>query len=325
MQDSSRNIAIFGTGWAHNIGNAFIQLGSEYAVRAADPTANVHIIDSVVLQPPSSAGNRILAQLGTWLKLPALKSPVIQRGKKAKENQITLLELAKLDAIVLSGVWLTAGYLRLYKKALIACREQGTSIIFNGAGGTFYTPEEYREVAEILKEIRPKGIITRDHIAYEAYKDSLPNVLPGIDVGFFVNNACQDKLFPLRNAPRVYCFDRSTVPAHLPIDENTILAQHCANALRFNTLTKGRTFFSEVPEDYIRLYAGCSTLHSDRVHACVAALAFGNHAQLISETPRAHLFGNVGIEAIQEKLVQADTVLLQNKKDAHLKALKSIL
>lgn len=49
-------------------------------------------------------------------------------------------------------------------------------------------------------------------------------------------------------------------------------------------------YLSDVPEDYLNIYAQAQATFSDRVHACVGALASGRPAMFIGKTPRARLF-----------------------------------
>ena len=63
-------------------------------------------------------------------------------------------------------------------------------------------------------------------------------------------------------------------------------------------INAANTVVSDVPEDYLSIYSNADTTYSDRVHACVATLAYGNSAQFFGKTQRAKLFTEVGIEDI---------------------------
>lgn len=61
---------------------------------------------------------------------------------------------------------------------------------------------------------------------------------------------------------------------------------------------------SDEPWTYLSVYAGAELTYSDRVHACVAALSYGNQAMLFNPTTkRSSLFDAVGAEQIAEKPV----------------------
>ena len=63
-------------------------------------------------------------------------------------------------------------------------------------------------------------------------------------------------------------------------------------------------------------------MHSDRVHACIPTLAFGNKARLYSDSTRIALFENAGIPEIKEKVVSITG--LKEKQDAQIGFLKSL-
>jgi hypothetical protein len=121
----------------------------------------------------------------------------------------------------------------------------------------------------------------------------------------------------------VYCFDRSPVPASLPFGKDAIIVHHSTNGLRHNPF-QHPTFYGEIAEDYLSLYAHSKTTYSDRVHACVATLAFGNPARLIDETPRARLFDMLDAGKIREKIVILQKDVLERRKQEHLEALRSV-
>ncbi len=60
---------------------------------------------------------------------------------------------------------------------------------------------------------------------------------------------------------------------------------------------------SDEPWSYATVYAGARLTLSDRVHACVAALAYGNPAMLFTPSPRAALFERLGLDAIRRQPV----------------------
>lgn len=45
-------------------------------------------------------------------------------------------------------------------------------------------------------------------------------------------------------------------------------------------LKENNTLISECPDNYLNLYANAAVMYSDRVHACVAVLAFGVEEKL---------------------------------------------
>jgi superfamily II DNA/RNA helicase len=82
---------------------------------------------------------------------------------------------------------------------------------------------------------------------------------------------------------------------------------------------------SDIPDDYLNLYANAYAVYTDRVHACIATLSFGNLARLYSSSHRNSLFEKVGAEEIEKRLVKLDQDRLNIEKEKHLSFLREIL
>jgi hypothetical protein len=63
------------------------------------------------------------------------------------------------------------------------------------------------------------------------------------------------------------------------------------------------TVVSDEPYTYLTTYANARLTLSDRVHACVAAVAYGRPAMLFAPTPRGSLFERVGLGDIRQRPV----------------------
>lgn len=85
------------------------------------------------------------------------------------------------------------------------------------------------------------------------------------------------------------------------------------------------TLISDIPDDYLNLYAKAKAIYSSRVHACVAAFSFGNPAMLFSQTLRSCLLDKVGADTIKEKLTCPNIEKIKQEKLKHLAFLSSIL
>jgi hypothetical protein len=79
---------------------------------------------------------------------------------------------------------------------------------------------------------------------------------------------------------------------------------------------------SDEPFTYFTVYAGSSLTLSDRVHACVATLAYGKPAMLFTPSPRARLFERLGLGTIREKPVTLNLDYLERERQAELQFLK---
>ncbi len=73
---------------------------------------------------------------------------------------------------------------------------------------------------------------------------------------------------------------------------------------------------SDEPWTYLTLYSNAALTISDRVHACVAALAYGRPAILYRHTKRAYLFDQVGANKIGTEAVSVKPEHLEMRKNA---------
>ena len=72
---------------------------------------------------------------------------------------------------------------------------------------------------------------------------------------------------------------------------------------KVSKLVKNGVIVSDNPMDYLLLYRNASEVYSDRVHACIPTLAFGNIARLFSNSPRIALFENAKIPDVRKRLM----------------------
>jgi hypothetical protein len=79
---------------------------------------------------------------------------------------------------------------------------------------------------------------------------------------------------------------------------------------------------SDEPFTYFTVYSGASLTLSDRVHACVATLAYGRSAMLFSPSPRASLFARLGLGDIRNRPVALDPDRLEVEKGNQLRFLR---
>lgn len=75
------------------------------------------------------------------------------------------------------------------------------------------------------------------------------------------------------------------------------------------------------------LYKNARCTYAERVHACIATLAFGNYAQLFSQTHRGKLFDKVlnkGMESLLAEPVKIDQEKLDNEKEKFVKNFQTL-
>ncbi|MBI5635266.1 MAG: polysaccharide pyruvyl transferase family protein [Nitrospirae bacterium] len=84
------------------------------------------------------------------------------------------------------------------------------------------------------------------------------------------------------------------------------------------------SFAWDLPEPYLALYANTALTLSDRVHACVASLAYGRPAMLFSRSPRSLILDRVGAKDIKHKPLSVSGDQLQFEKEKMMDFLQHI-
>lgn len=207
-------------------------------------------------------------------------------------NRLNLAEVIKADYAVFSGWSLTTLHFKTYDKLFEKLMKKGVKIIFYGAGGNSYSNSEVEYVRDKLRKIKPHLFITRDSIAFEKYSDLAESSFDGLDPAFYVNRLNFLKDIKLDIVPYVLLtFDRvenreTERRLEKEFRERGLMVLKCSHAPYSKPSEK---FVSESPFDYLLLYSQATEVHSDRVHACVVALSFGNKCRLYIRDIRSTL------------------------------------
>lgn len=288
-----KKIALLTSVTFNNIGNGFIDLGAEAALMKALP------LNAELFKVSSNAN--FAATMGQMFMLK--ENPIInwlwvhtmQRAAKKlhdrsyktvkTQNIFSMASMVKCDYFIIPGCVLTVPFFTIYGDLIKRKAEQGSKIIFLGASGNFYTEYEVKFVSEYLRKLRPYAIMTRDSLAYKYYANFTKNSYNGIDNVFFVN---------LLNLPQIdtdltpYVVLNIEEPKHYRIKEelknifkekNIVYSYHKPFPYtKVSKLVKNGVIVSDNPMDYLLLYRNASEVYSDRVHACIPTLAFGNKA-----------------------------------------------
>lgn len=336
------NIGLFTSVYFNNIGNGFIDLGAEETIKAAMPQ-NANIIKvSQCANFAASLGFSFMIKENFFVRW--FWEHFVQHFEKKIHdhtyNAISTLDvfspakIVKMDYLILPGCILTDAFFTIYGKFLEEKSEQGCKLIFLGASGNYYTMKEISIVREWLVKLKPYAIMFRDSVAYNYYKEYSKNVYNGIDNVFFVNRLNLPKVDTTMTPYIVLNFD---IPKHNYIkkqlekqskDKNVVYTDHKPYPyIKVSKLAKKNVMCSDYPLDYLHLYRNVVETHSDRVHACIPTLSFGNKAQLYSDSPRIALFENVGIniDDIKKRPISLDQGLLKKIQDNQIGYLRKIL
>jgi hypothetical protein len=216
-------------------------------------------------------------------------------------------------------------FVRVNGPTILKLRERGVPVLLLGTGARLYTPEEKKMFSAFLERVQPVAVIARDRETYEAYADTVERTVAGIDCGFFVSMAYGPVAVDL--PPFVVAnFDAGEVPNIDSGGREIIYTHHdCWGPIAEERKTKPNTLISDLPYDYLTLYANAECVYSDRVHACVAALSYGRKAQLFHSTPRGGLFAAMGAGDIRQTPVQLDPELFQAKRAEQIRVTAGLI
>lgn len=293
--------------WSPNIGNAFVNLGTKQIIRRAFEKCEI-------IYSADVANKWFFGLCG--------------EGEQYSNNSFNISKYMDVDLVVWGGMILTEYNFKLAQSIFLEFSSREIPILFLGAGADEYSNAEAEYVANCLQKLKYVGIITRDTNTYEMfskYKWLKPKIKQGIDSAFFVDG-CD---IPQLNIEKydVECFDRIVSPYIDHKGKKIIYTHHdCFGKLPTRYINQKDTVISELPYDYLTIYKNVDVTYAERVHACIATLAFGNKAMLYSQTIRAKLFDRVldnGTAKIQQEPVSVDKNKLNTEKEYMIKNVKT--
>jgi len=335
-----KTICYYSSSWFENIGNAFIDIGSMLSLsKALDENINEYRSIQTSMFPclnySYSTSLKIPFRLfwrlyGEKLSLTFLEREINNLKSCTNFNLATHI---KPDVIVISGCVLTTFYFRVFGNILKRLKNKGAKFIFYGCGGNTYSNAEIENVSKWLDALQPYAIITRENLAYKNYKSFAEKSFDGIDCGFFVGELPLKGIEIDLSPYIVLTFDKfknkkleKKIFKNFSRNYNIVKASHVPHAEKtiFPVPKKDPqiTLVSENPYDYLILYANAEKVYSDRIHACVVALAYGVPCRLYSNSPRVAIFSKIA-ENISRDVVQSKN--LDKHKTKQLKFLSEVL
>lgn len=298
--------------WPQNIGNAFFDLGAEAIIRELMPDAIITRTGGAVHWMFNNSSTRTKSILGRGIR------KINPDFHTENGNSLEISSIGKFDLIVFAGMSMTTEFVRNNGRSLIDATRNGAAVLGLGTGSSSYSKNETLAFSDFFNSLENSAIVTRDLDTYENYAPHIKNISSGIDSAFFLPEYFTPPQLVLDEYD-VFVFDNMKQPRNLLANESTLYAHHDMwGPLPRKYTSKKNTLVSDVPEDYLSLYANCRAVYSDRVHACVASLAYGNAAKLFTNSPRKALFKEVGVENIGNQLVCLDKEFFKQKKAAHL-------
>lgn len=316
--------------WASNIGNPFFTLGAKALFAKAAPT--IELIDT--------ASN------------PAV--PFALSGKAYDSAFVYANHIGELDGVMLCGPIFDKHFPKLYTPLLERAAAENKKVFFLTCGGMEYDSNEIELCRNVLKKFPPALLTTRDKETYQHYGDLCERSYNGICTAWFSPDAypgySTDSLTPYITV--AYDFSKEPAPsvleqalqgaAQLPnpkkgskllenlffyMDRNgpetvgnhkIIRPQHRLIRHKSLLFRNPNSFISFTPYGYLNLYRNTSLTITDRLHAAVATLAYGNPAYLFLRSNRTRLLEAVGLPYEAGKRMKIDMSDLMVRKSNYV-------
>jgi len=357
MDNTAPRVALVGGQWAQNVGNAFFNLGGEYILKNVFGEDQVGFFQDQpnyrTLHNKFKGNPKNYVDFVKYLDIDylVLQGPVLNSWMATSwEEAFKALQTRGVKIILLSCAFFkfsdseiarVKAFLEAYPPALISTRDDRTFGIikdwiprvpkYNGIDSGYFlnrcvkpfktradTPymamnfDRYPEptISETAFD-KDKFRTLQIEIEGREYHLGIPNFLDksahkGKIRGYFADLTDRRKL-PATLGERMIVRSEHRFFPHVT---HKIYRQPNATA-------------SDEPWTYVNIYANADFTLSDRVHACVATLAFGSPAMLFTPSPRSALFGRVGLEDIKDQLVTLDLDYLGDEQDKEIAWLKS--
>lgn len=305
-------IGLYIGSWPQNIGNAFFDLGAKAILQQAVPEATFYPVGGAVhwmfMASARNREGRILS-----------KARKILNKEVFSTNSFEIGQVAKVDLLVFAGMSMCKEFVDNNGRTFVEASRRGVPTLGLGAGASQYTAEEADVFSEFLNGLCNYAIITRDDDTFDMFKGKLKNVWAGIDCAFCL----PDYYTPPKLDLPPYDIENFDAMKTAPsIDHGGRMVIHTHHDLwgpfSAHYMSKPNTLISDVPEDYLTLYSQVKESHADRVHTCVASLAYGNCARLYSKTPRKALFSKVGLPDITQRVCNLNQALLMELKQKQI-------
>lgn len=364
MSKSCSTIAIAGGGWSPNIGNGFFNLGTMHVLRQAMPEAKIvfasdqpaywnfvrHTTPKNSLKTMDYIEADYLVLHGSVLtsRFPTMWSESLSRLRE-RETKLVFISSGLFDYSE-EEIAICRAYLKKYPPYLLVARDQVTyenfhdlaEYSYSGIDSAFFVPDVYQPLKldlppylvlnfdkyteprlSIDKNSKPSDLIyegpeLRQSRKFEFAGDVWQAHFPTIR--YHLSRRLQ-KFYPYIAGPlRLH----GTGPTHVN-GYMIVRTDHQINPMLVSKVFSGpNTFASDIPETYLSLYAQAAGVFSDRIHACVVTLAYGNHAMLFSQSGRARVLERIGAHEISKKPTKISQEYLAEEKKAMLDFIKSV-
>jgi hypothetical protein len=259
------------------------------------------------------------------------------------------------DALIVAGPVLDRKFEAQFGPILRNAKSLGKMVFLLSCGGRRYDEEERRVCRDLLSEIRPDILVSRDAETYECYHDIAIRSYDGICFAFYVAEAYAKYALGIDEEYCVATFDFSPerplaeylswqdgapqLKKPYPSTGTRSLRNKVSMVMqrRFDAEIAGlkivrpchrpvrsaRTMFHKLNAfvdynymSFLHLYANTKFTITDRLHAAVATIAFGRPAYLPLNSNRVKLLNRAGCsQVLQDFFVPDFTILEQMRFD----------
>lgn len=346
-------IAIVSGFWGQNIGNAFFNIGGKWILDHVLPDAEINYIQD---QPgyrtfnDQSKGNPV----NDWGLLSRLDiDMIVLEGPMLTENfpalwEHTFRELkARNVKIVLLGAAMfrfneeekrvNREFLSKYRPYLLSSRDIPTYETFKeyadhshcGIDSAFFVNRAYK----------PFGFKTDPYVAVNFDRWPEPQIVVDNEsvrggkkdfewAGKTWHLDFPERLSKMSDKNKWWSYIGSFMDRRSLADKvggfQVVRPEHRFNPhITWKVYKRSNAVASDEPWTYFTVYANTELTISDRVHACIATLAYGKPAIMFSPSPRSQVFDRLGLGSIRTQVTELDPNYLQEEQESELSFLRS--
>lgn len=335
----SYRIGVLTGNWSTNIGNAFFQEGAKYVLQKCRPNWDVRAVADVagyIFPKKAAPANGYEPVLNQQLDYVAVLGPFI----RPEFSVVLLPTLKKLAKLGVRFIGLGVGMMDYTPEGSADCiakladlpfdfittRDEPTFNALSGLGipvfdgidlgfflADFTPPTELRDADYMVMNFD----VTPEPIFVESSPQ--PDTVE-INGRHFAMKFRKWRTLKSFGSVAYSLFDRIFLPQS-QITElagwRVIRTDHRLNPIiERKVYCSPNTFSHDIWEPYASIYSGSKLTLTNRVHAAVATLAYGNPARLFVKSRRKTLLDRVGAGDILAKTVSVDQTLLSRQKAA---------
>jgi hypothetical protein len=352
---TKRTVALVYGFWGQNIGNAFFNVGGRWIL---DQMFTEHQISEIQDQPGLRTFNRKMRgnpknDFGLLSKLNVdyivLQGPMLNAHFRVIwEDTFKALAARGTKFIYLSAALFhytkeeiegARAFLKEYPPTIISTRDSETfkhvrdlaPYTYEGIDSAFFAPKAYTPpplaadpfITINFDQYPEPNIVCSDT---PLSPEKFDRVITALGKHFGLKQPRLQMKFSAAGQWQCYLgalLDFRKLPAEI-CGFQVVRPEHRVNPdLTWKIYSQPNGLSSDEPYTYLTAYAKTKLTLSDRVHACVATLAYGNPAMLLHPTPRGYLFARVGLNEIRQKPMSLDPEYLETERKNQVAFLKN--